>query len=867
MTQEQLKLLQKYRRQNFEKSQLAEIELAIKDGLIEEEIDMFANLNFEASKMYIARLAIKDNLTKEQIDFIINGYRNWYDMEFIRTCYKHNVPQNEIENMLHKIDFYLLAEFVKGLKHNLTLEQVKSFIDENIPTYEVMLNRLIIEGKLTEDEKIKILNSRLDETLIYEIGRGLDKGLSLKDTELYAKRGYNKFQMEELQLLLEYNLTAEPKLTDSQIWFVANSNLNADEMAFVRLCYEKNIPENEMKEILRKNLEFSQIEQINYGLQNDLSLDEIKIYAKHEFHWLQAEQIRLAIENKLTKEQIEFIANPNLEWQEMKLMKVCYELNISQSGLDELFNYNLAPWQINELAIGLENGLTLDDIKLYAKSNMQSEQMREIRLLLEYNLSAEEKITQEQFNFIINHKFNSNEMKLIRVCFQYDISQNEIENSLLNRNLDKVHINAFISGLENGLTINEAKLYTNPEYDYHQMEELRLGLEHKLSTEEVTFYSNPDFKRWQMYQIRLLLEWNATLENKYTLEDFNFITPEFNSEQLMQIMQGLKDGLTLNEVKIYAKPNFNHFQMKELRTLLKYNQTRETKLTEEQINFAANAKLKKYEIELIRVCYEKNIEQKEIKNLLNKNLNEYQIEEVILCLKNNPTIDQIKFIANPKLPHYEMNFVKNCYERKIPQNKIEDTLKIIRKYNYNKCEINIIESSLIANLKMDEIKFIAKLNDLSKMNLAQICFERNIPQNEINELLKQNFEEYEIDEIYKGLKNGLPLEKVKIYAKPEFMYNQMEEIRLGLEYGLSIDEVKTYANPKYICMKMRDMRKQLEQEHKQNRLFEEIVNSNIKTTIEQNNEIEQNSLKDEIDNNPPDVLTKGDKLGGGLDDR
>lgn len=56
----------------------------------------------------------------------------------------------------------------------------------------------------------------------------------------------------------------------------------------------------------------------------------------------------------------------------------------------------------------------------------------------------------------------------------------------------------------------------------------------------------------------------------------------------------------------------------------------------------------------------------------------------------------------------------------------------------------------------------------------------------------------EIEEILKGLDNGLTLDQVKIYASREFNAFEMEQIRLGLEHGLSVEQAGVYAKPEFL---------------------------------------------------------------------
>ena len=64
----------------------------------------------------------------------------------------------------------------------------------------------------------------------------------------------------------------------------------------------------------------------------------------------------------------------------------------------------------------------------------------------------------------------------------------------------------------------------------------------------------------------------------------------------------------------------------------------------------------------------------------------------------------------------------------------------------------------------------------------------------------EQFDEYQQEEIIKGLKNNLD---VSWYAKPEFDERQMEEIRLGLEENL---DVSIYAKSELDWEQMREIR-------------------------------------------------------------
>ena len=74
-------------------------------------------------------------------------------------------------------------------------------------------------------------------------------------------------------------------------------------------------------------------------------------------------------------------------------------------------------------------------------------------------------------------------------------------------------------------------------FNYHQMEEIRGGFAQGLTIDQVKVYAKP----------------------------------EFNSCQMDVIRRGFKMGLTMEEVKLYANPKFKWQQMWKIRDFIKEN--------------------------------------------------------------------------------------------------------------------------------------------------------------------------------------------------------------------------------------------------------------------------------------------------------
>ena len=64
----------------------------------------------------------------------------------------------------------------------------------------------------------------------------------------------------------------------------------------------------------------------------------------------------------------------------------------------------------------------------------------------------------------------------------------------------------------------------------------------------------------------------------------------------------------------------------------------------------------------------------------------------------------------------------------------------------------------------------------------------------LKELERMGFNEYQIDEIYNGLKSDIDINNISKYADPKFNDDQMQEIRWGLKEGV---DILKYANPTF----------------------------------------------------------------------
>ena len=96
---------------------------------------------------------------------------------------------------------------------------------------------------------------------------------------------------------------------------------------------------------------------------------------------------------------------------------------------------------------------------------------------------------------------------------------------------------------ENGLTIEQVAVYTDPKFNYDQMRQIRLGfwtsLTMCLTMEQVAIYADPKFDSSQMCEIRMGLENHLSMEQVAL-----YAKPYYKWEQMDAIRLELEKGLT-----------------------------------------------------------------------------------------------------------------------------------------------------------------------------------------------------------------------------------------------------------------------------------------------------------------------------------
>ena len=86
---------------------------------------------------------------------------------------------------------------------------------------------------------------------------------------------------------------------------------------------------------------------------------------------------------------------------------------------------------------------------------------------------------------------------------------------------------------------------------------------------------------------------------------------KLTNDQMFEICRGFRDGLTIEEVKVYAKPEFNKQQMKEIRRGF------ERGLSMEQVKIFVKPEINAKQMEKIRLDFQEGLTIEEVKEKYN----------------------------------------------------------------------------------------------------------------------------------------------------------------------------------------------------------------------------------------------------------
>jgi hypothetical protein len=331
---------------------------------------------------------------------------------------------------------------------------------------------------------------------------------------------------------------------------------------------------------------------------------------------------------------------------------------------------------------------------------------KEIKNIIDIATDPEELSISVQLTLIEKYKKQIKEILKIK-------EENKITELFTNRQLREI-----IKGIKHNLNEHEINFYANIEFNDKQMKEIRLGFEHGLSIEQIKIYAKPEFDYNVMNQIR-----EALLKN-IPEQIINFIIENgFDSIQIENIINGIENQLSLNEIKIYADPYFEGYDMEEFSVFLIYFKN----ILKIYLDMD-NQEAEKYNIKYFNYFWNNNWSNDEIENKLEnilKKIREYRKENIPVWI--------IKLILNPKLDYAVEKMIIKTYKE---YNLTEKQMKLLWLTNFKINPETIKNIELKINKKGIRILICKGKIDDTELNILKNKLN-------INKVVNQNKKEEE----------------------------------------------------------------------------------------------------------------------------
>lgn len=385
--------------------------------------------------------------------------------------------------------------------------------------------------------------------------------------------------------------------------------------------------------------------------------------------------------------------------------------------------------------------------------------------------------------------------------------------------MQKKQIKDFIEDLTHGSAIDRKDWYVilsqNPQFickefvelisnlkDYHQLYEVEYGIKNGLSLEQIQVYAKP----------------------------------EFSDKTMGEIRESIEDGTDLSKIKLYAKKEYENYisylnssayklNIELLRKYLKMDLTIYDKvkrlefisehpdINSERIDIICSSEFKgawneDAHIEAFLQILDEELSIDKLKIILNPKFDYFQIKQVALGLKHGLTEGQVRLYADEKFrcQYNRVLYFRLGLENNLPQNEIDFYVNIDYPYR-----IKGLYECFINGFTMEEVKFIeynTRFSDYSSAIEEYISVLKKgmtiSDLQEIKEAIKV-IGEFEIEEINSELESGLSVETIKFYWKKGLDFYQMEKVRAGFESGLNSSQIELFAQKDFSEDKMSEI--------------------------------------------------------------
>lgn len=262
---------------------------------------------------------------------------------------------------------------------------------------------------------------------------------------------------------------------------------------------------------------------------------------------------------KLTKQQRQFYNQCKKQKFEQDQLQVVLQGLSMGLDLDKVYVYArncFDYYQMRQILLGFQCRLTLDEILVYAKKEFNEDQMESIRNGFLEGLDI------EKVSIYARQDLPYEEMLEIRESLKFRPTKEQI--LLLKKYpFDYEQIGQICNGFINGLSVQMVSKYAIDKYGQNIMILIRQILESKPDSSFVDYILAQDMDEYQLSQINQGMKLDGLSEQQVKI----YAKKEFDADQMQQIRHGFLDRLSIKQVLLYARPEFTEVQMEKVREM------------------------------------------------------------------------------------------------------------------------------------------------------------------------------------------------------------------------------------------------------------------------------------------------------------
>lgn len=230
-------------------------------------------------------------------------------------------------------------------------------------------------------------------------------------------------------------------------------------------------------------------------IEKDCPIDLLSLISDTKFNFGQICEIINGFEDGLSFEEISVYANHNLNEDSMYNIRRFIKSKSKNYSLEEIHKYcgdkGLSLIQLDIVKEGLEAGLSEEEVDIYANKCFNCDQMRSIKNGLKAGLGEKVKI-------YAHKEIDSGSTDLIVQALLSEISEEKINKIYSNRKFDNSQKEIILRGLLSGLSEDEINIYASQDFNSSQMEVIYDNLINNTDRKLIQIIANPYFSSYRM---------------------------------------------------------------------------------------------------------------------------------------------------------------------------------------------------------------------------------------------------------------------------------------------------------------------------------------------------------------------------------